>query len=656
MDDTHTTSVVSASGVMADHLSSTESCHQDVIVIGAGWSGLVCCKSMMEEGLSVVTLETRDNIGGVWCYSDDPNVPSVMKTTQCTSSSTVTEMSDYPMPEEIGMFPHHTDILEYLQAYAKEFDLYPHICLNTTVERTERTEEGWRAFCSSGRVYTSRYLVIATGVVQRPNRDLEDTMLKGFTGTVLHACEIKHPLEEFQGKRLLILGGGETGSDICLDWYNHASVIYWSIPRGQHFFRKYTKVVPWGKPQALDKASSRLMKSIAPYHHSKPGLSWVCKWTSNGSLLAYQGHGIPEWRNNAAFFKFFINKNGKVLDFVDYEHLVPKGAIIHCEGKQVTFVDGTAHEFDLVIMSTGYSVRYPYLPERYSNVGIRDRHKMVFDVEDPTLAFVGLARPIVGSIVTLSELNSRWAAKIFSGKVPLKTLEERKEDVKRDTAFWNDYLKNTSQRIEGLVEGFTYGDDIARHAGVFPNYWSLLKSHPKQWLVAITAPYNSATYRLNEEDKRDQAIATMRSHQKVTLGPVQYMLILFMRLIWFDWWLGKLSSVKFWFQTSPWWKRVRSWRLIRALDYLWTRPKAICFDKTSDDRNEMSARAKVLMRAHLAQLSKPPPPAPTTSATSHPNGTTTSRFSSHPTTTNGIHSHMTNSMRLLPETRTRKQQ
>lgn len=578
---------------------------RDVIVIGAGWSGLLACKYMLEEGLSVVALEKRDNIGGVWLYTDDPTIPSVMKTTQCTSSTTVTEMSDFPMPKEIGMFPHHTDIHEYLQAYAKKFDLYPHIRLNTSVEKVERTGEGWKVCCSAGDVYTSKYLIVAAGgVVQSPNRDLEKTALKGYTGTILHACEIKQPLMEFKGQRLLILGGGETGSDICLDWYNHVSMIYWSIPRGQHFFRRYSKVVPWGTPQALDKASSRIMKAIAPFHHSKPGLSWVCKWTTGGSLLAYQGHGIPEWKNEADFFKCFINKNGKVLDLVDYKRLVPKGGIAHCEGKQVTFVDGSTHEFDLVIMSTGYNVEYPFLPGRYSSVGTRQRHKMVFDVEDPTVAFLGMVRPIVGSIVGISELNARWAAKVFSGKLPLKTLEERKEDVKRDAVFWNDYFKHTSQRIEGLVEGFTYIDDIAHQVKVYPDYWSLLKSNPRQWWIAVTSPYNGATYRLNEKDKRDQAIATMKSHRIGTVGPLQYLLILLMRLIWFDWWLDVIGSLKNWVQNSFWWPTVRSWRITKSLNYLWTLPKRLCFDDISDDRDAMSVRAKMLMRAHLAELAK----------------------------------------------------
>jgi len=556
--------------------------HHDVTVIGAGWSGLVACKYMLEEGLSVVALEKREDIGGVWLYSNDPSITTVMQSTRTTSSSTVTEMSDFPMPEEIGMFPHHKDVWNYLHSYAKTFNLMPHIKLNIEVETVDKEEGVWSVCCSNGDTYTSKYLVVASGEHQDPNRELEESLLKGFTGKIYHAQEIKYPLEEHKGERLLLVGGGETGSDICTDWIDHAKCIYWSIPRGQHFFRKYAKIVPWGKPQALDKASSRMMKTIAPFHRSKPGLAWVCKWTTNGSLLAYQGHGIPEWRNDSNFFHFFINKNGKVLDLVDYKTLVPKGGIIECKGKEVTFADGTTQEFDLIIMSTGYKVNFPFLPKRYADVEVRQRHKFVFDAEDPSIAFVGLVRPIVGSLVGISELQARWAAKLFSKHIPLKPLQERREDVKRDSEYWDNFFKHSSQRLQGLVEGFTYIDDIAKQAGIYPNYWSLLKRNPKHWYISVFSPYNGATYRLNEPEHEEQAVATMQSHRQVTLNPVYLLLILFLRFILFDWWLDRISTIKYHIQVASWWPTVRSWQIVRAANYIWCIPKKAMFDDKSN--------------------------------------------------------------------------
>lgn len=571
----------------------TKPIHRDVTVIGAGWSGLLACKYMLEEGLSVTAIEKREDIGGIWSYSDDPNTITVMKSTRCTSSSTVTEMSDFPMPEEMGTFPHHQGIMKYLHSYAEQFNLMPHIKLNREVKKVEKDDTTWKVTCSNGEIYTSRFLVIATGAAQKPNLEiLQDDTLRGFTGKIYHASEIKAPLEEHRGQRLLVIGGGETGSDICSEWVDHAQVIYWSIPRGQHFFRKYAKVVPWGKPQALDKASSRMMKNIAPYTRSKPGLAWICKWTSNGSLLAYQGHGIPEWKNDAAYFHFFINKNGKVLDLVDYEHIVPKGAIVGCNGREVTFADGSQQEFDLIILSTGYSVEYPYLPKRYRDTRVKERHKFVFDVEDPSIAFIGLVRPIVGSIVGVSELQARWAAKIYSNKVPLKPLEERREDVRKDSAYWNEYFKDTSQRIEGLVEAFTYIDDVARHAQIFPDYWSLFKRNPKHWFVAVNAPYNGATYRLNEPEQEEKAIATMQAHRRNTLTPVHLLLIVFLRLIWFDWILNLLGALKYRIQVASWWPGVRSMRGVQAVNNVWCLPKRVLFDKSSDPRDEHKLSAQ----------------------------------------------------------------
>lgn len=174
--------------------------HNDATVIGAGWSGLVACKSMLEEGLSVVALEKKEGIGGVWRYSDDPTIPTVMKTTCCTSYSTVMEMSDFPMPEEIGMFPHNIDVRKYLESYAENFNLMPHIRLNTSVTEVKKEDETWHVTYSTGDTYTSTYLIIASGAHQKPNRDLEGTTLKGYTGKIFHASEIKATIEEYRNK------------------------------------------------------------------------------------------------------------------------------------------------------------------------------------------------------------------------------------------------------------------------------------------------------------------------------------------------------------------------------------------------------------------------------------------------------------------------
>ena len=244
---------------------------REVVIIGAGWSGLLACKSMLEEGLTAVALEKRPDVGGLWNYTDDPSIITVMKNTKTTSSSTVTEMSDFPMPEKIGQFPKQEDVLSYLKSYCDAFDLWPHIRLGHCVIEITKADKLWRVRCENEQLFESKFLIICTGSVQKPNRELEHTIFRDFVGEVRHSSELKSFVPEHENKRVMLIGGGETASDIVEEYYDHVTRIVWCIPRGMHFFRKYAKILPNRRPQALDKASSRVMKSIAPFTKGKPG-------------------------------------------------------------------------------------------------------------------------------------------------------------------------------------------------------------------------------------------------------------------------------------------------------------------------------------------------------------------------------------------------
>ena len=246
----------------------------------------------------------------------------------------------------------------------------------------------------------------------------------------------------------------------------------------------------------------------------------------------------------------------------------------------------TKEEFDLVIMSTGYKTEFSYLPERYAKQDVRQRYKFVFDAEDPSIAFIGLVRPLVGSLITIAEVQARLAARVFSEKISLPSTKERKEVVKKDFDFWSNHFKKSSQRIEGLVESISYIDDIAKVAQIFPDYWSLFKRNPYHWYVAYFSPYNGSMFRLNEPHYQEKAIETMKRHNKASLLPTYYFLLLFLRLIWFDWFVDRICDIKYQIQISWWWPTVRSWRVTQALNYLWTYPKRFLFDNTTDDRLE----------------------------------------------------------------------
>jgi len=552
----------------------------DVIVIGGGWSGLMSCKYAKEEGLHVRVIEKRDDLGGVWKYSSDPNIVTVMNNSRTSSSSATTEISDFPMPDNIGEFPKHKEIFKYLNDYADKYELRKHIHFSCGVISTNKESNEWIIKTDIGITYYCKNIIICAGVHQNPNRDLEHNLFKDFQGEIWHAGNIKSFKEQHRGKRIMIIGGGETSSDVLDEWYEASSTIIWCIPNGQHFFRKYAKLLPHREPQALDKASSRLLKVISPHVKSKPGLAWVCKWTTNGSLLAYQGHGIPEFKNNANFFHSFINKHAHALDYIDYKKVIPKGKICKVIGKTVYFNDGSNHDVDVVILCTGYKTSIPFLPDQYK-CDLTDLYKYVVHPDDPTVSFVGYARPIVGSIPMLSEMQTRWINRVISGKVKMANRDEMLETIKTDKLFWNNYFENTSRRINTLVEAYTYLDDIAKISNCYPDYWSLFKRNPRGCLTAILAPGNGATYLLNDQSKEEYALENLQRHSEGTITALNLITILLFRLFMFDWFCDLLGEAKYKIQTSKIWCKIRNFQVIKLLDYLWCTPKRLLFDNNT---------------------------------------------------------------------------
>ena len=277
----------------------------------------------------------------------------------------------------------------------------------------------------------------------------------------------------------------------------------------------------------------------------------------------------------------FINKNGHILDLIDYKKFVPKSGIESCNGKEVVFSDGSRQEFDVVIVSTGYKPAFPFLPEQYTQKSFRDRYKHIFDNDDPSLAFVGFVRPVIGSMPGVAETQARWVAKIYSGRLKLKPKAERLEETKADAEYWWKYFETSSQRLDRIVEGLTYATDIARLANIYPDFTRLFKRNIYHWYVAMVSPTNTAFLRLNEPKHEDQAIATLQRHRQGSISPLHLLLILSLRLIWFDWWCVQLENLKYKIQTSKHWPTIRELRIVRSINWVWCLPKRMLFDNTT---------------------------------------------------------------------------
>ena len=483
----------------------------DVIVIGAGWSGLMAAKYCLAEGLRTVVLEGRDEIGGVWAYTADERYGGVTKTTHTTSSRCVTEISDFPMPDDYPSFPSHEQIRAYLEAYSARFSLTGHIHFNQRVTRVAKRGDLWQIATADGSQWLAPRVIVSSGVHQQPNDVSDDDRFRGYAGTLKHSAAVKEIPREWSGKTVVVWGGGESASDVAFEASRVAARVYFCIPNGVWFVPKRVDRLPGfpgSGPKILDHISSRVRLRLSPTHRYSPFIAEYLEWA-----FGFNGHGQEAWRTDAPYNRSFFNKSAEVLSRVKSGHVVPKRDIASCQGTTVRFSDGTSADAAAIITCNGYSTSFPFLDGSVAaGTDPRRWFKYIFYNEDPSLAFVGFARPIFGSIPGLAELQSRYVAKVFSGARRLPGPVERRATIDKDAAFWNRHFRNTSLRIAGLVDHFIYSDQLARLIGCRPNLGALFFSSPRRWWQLMTAPWHGCQFWLNDVTQHGRIFETLRRY------------------------------------------------------------------------------------------------------------------------------------------------
>jgi hypothetical protein len=483
----------------------------DVIVIGGGWSGLLACKYCLTEGLKTLVLESRESIGGVWAFTEDASYGGVMTTTQTTSSRCITEMSDFPMPDDYPEFPSHVQILAYLRDYCARFDLDRHIRLRHQVDAVRKAGGVWHVTCTNGAAYRAKNLVVSSGVHHYPNDVSADDRFNGFAGQIIHTAALKKAPADLAGKTVVIWGGGESASDITFEVSKIAGPIYWCIPNGQWFIPKVVdrwRPFPSGRPKVGDQASSRVRLLLSPTRGFSPFINQYLQYS-----LGFNGHGQEAWRTHAPYHQSFFNKSYEVMPLVKSGRIVAKRDIAYSRGKDVHFTDGTSIQADVVITSSGYRMAFPFFdPSTVPSTNPQDCYKYMF-AKDPSLIFIGFVRPVIGSIPTIAELQSRYAALVLAGRRALPPVAERERITATDADYWNRRFRFTSRRLLGLVDLPFYSDQLARLIGCRPHYWRMLFTTPRKWWIAVSSPWNGCQFWLNDESHHDRIFRTFARYR-----------------------------------------------------------------------------------------------------------------------------------------------
>jgi dimethylaniline monooxygenase (N-oxide forming) len=183
-------------------------------VIGAGAAGLCAAKHLLGKGMDVVVFELGSRIGGLWVFENDNGLSGAYQSLHVNSENKVTAFQDFPFPDAAPIYPDHTQMAAYLEAYADRFGLRPLIgfrCPVTAVAKAGDAE--WAVTLSDGTQEVFDSVVAATGHQGVPSHP---PFAADFTGQYLHSHSYRVP-ETFKGKDVLVVGVGNSACDIASD-------------------------------------------------------------------------------------------------------------------------------------------------------------------------------------------------------------------------------------------------------------------------------------------------------------------------------------------------------------------------------------------------------------------------------------------------------
>jgi putative flavoprotein involved in K+ transport len=359
----------------------------DIVIVGAGPSGLAAAGALKQRGQAPVVLEQDERIGGRWAGRYER-----------LHLHTVRRFSGLPhrgMPKDYPRYVHKDLFARYLQDYAKELGL--DVRLGERVRSVRTDGDGWLVETDDA-VWRARVVVVATGTYNEsvlpswPGMD-------SFSGQVVHSGEYRSG-REFAGKRALVVGIGNSGAEMAADL----------VEQGAEYVAIAVRTPPPIMPRDLFGFVPVQLLGLAFTPVPAPRLldraGAVVRRIGIGDLRRY-GLGKAEWgpftaRRPPVIDVGFLRelKAGRIHVRPSVERFTPGGAV---------FADGKEEEFDVVVAATGFETgltEFLHVPEVVGEDG-RPRSLSV-----PGLYFVGFDETTRGVLFETNRTARRLARTI----------------------------------------------------------------------------------------------------------------------------------------------------------------------------------------------------------------------------------------------------
>ncbi|KAI7726945.1 hypothetical protein M8C21_033244 [Ambrosia artemisiifolia] len=488
---------------------------KQVIIVGAGISGLLACKYCLSKGFNPTVFDLEPDIGGVWVKT--------IKTTRLQAPKALYQFSDFPWPDSVmDVFPTQQQMLEYIHSYANHFNLMPHIKLQSRVNgisydgpwsktwslwngtgETFPAKGKWHVTVTDTRtattqVYIADFVILCLGRFKDVPNIPEFPTGKGpenFRGKAIHSMEyatMDHDkaVDFVKGKKVVVVGFGKTGLDIArecasINGPKHPCTI---VYRRDHW--KLPDWAPWGIPLTylyFNRFSELLVH--------KPGEGFVLNMLA--TLLSPLRWGVSKFvesyiRNKLPLAKFNMvpqhsfSKDARsclILYMPDPDNFfdaVEEKSIKLKKSQSFSFYekgisiddDNTPIEAEIVIFATGFrgeeklkdifeSSTFGHFIADSPRVPL---YRECIHPQIPQVAMIGYSESL--SNIYISEMRAKWVAALLEGAFKLPSVNEMEKDIAR----WDEYMKQSTEEYHyrssvGALE-IWYNDQLCKDMGM----------------------------------------------------------------------------------------------------------------------------------------------------------------------------------------------
>lgn len=392
---------------------------RSVAIVGAGASGLCTARYFKEAGFDVSVFEIGTQVGGLWCFGNDNGLSSAYTTLHINTAKTLTNFSDFPFPPETQLFPDHRDMHAYFERFVDHFGLRRLIRFKSRVINIHPNFESgakrdkWIVETDSANGGAFDAVIVASGHLSKPRHD---AMLSAFEGQYLHSHYYKSP-EPFVGKRVCIVGAGNSGCDIASDL---ATV----TPR--------TVLVARSGAQIAPKLLFGIPFTDVTMHLTHPLIPEVVVRLLTKAIIRVVHGPMERLGFKPLKGRAHALSNATIVQHIAYRRVQVKHDVMKVDGTRIVFSDGTEEEFDTLIAATGYDIEFPFLEEDILSVhsNVVDLYNRMIVPEWPGLYFVGLLN-LNGAANQAYERQAPWLVAIESGEAVLPSVAEMRAAVRK---------------------------------------------------------------------------------------------------------------------------------------------------------------------------------------------------------------------------------